>query len=157
RLLVRLGTVALVTGGLILALSAGSSGAFYRYSDIAPTRVFSTAYDTKGGTLALVPRYAADFPLGAGIGSVGPAVSRGGGLARPAAQLNGDSEATYLLVELGVAGFLVLLGFFLRVVIGAWRRVRRLADDEMRLLLGALVAALVALLFSGLAGAATSN
>ncbi len=156
RLLVRFATVALVTGGIVLVLSTGSSGAFYRYSDIAPTRLFSTALDAKGGTLALVPGYAADFPLGAGIGSVGPAVSLGD-QALPSRPLNGDSEATYLLVELGVAGFLVLLGFYFRLLIGAWRRVRRLVDDELRLLLGALVAALVALLVSGLAGAATSN
>jgi glycosyltransferase involved in cell wall biosynthesis len=155
QLLVRFAAVGLVTGGIALVLGAGSSGAFYRYSDIAPTRLFSTAFDTKGGTLALVPRYAAAFPLGAGIGSVGPAVSLGDQPANLA--LNGDSEATYLLVELGVAGFLVLLGFYFRLVIGGWRRVRRLVDDEMRMLLGAVVAALVALLVSGLAGAATSN
>jgi glycosyltransferase involved in cell wall biosynthesis len=156
RVVARLAKVALVTGGIAVVLAAGSSGAFYRYSDIAPTRLFSTAYDAKGGTLALVPVYAADFPLGAGIGSVGPAVSLGGQSA-PSRLLNGDSEATYLLVELGVAGFLVFIGFYLRLVIGAWRRVRRLVDDETRMLLGALVAALVALLASGLAGAATSN
>jgi glycosyltransferase involved in cell wall biosynthesis len=155
-LLVRLAAVGLVTGGIVLALSSGSSGAFYRYSDITPTRLFPTAIDYKGGTLALVPRYAADFPLGAGIGSVGPAVGFVD-QARPSRELNGDSEATYLLVELGVAGFLVLLGFALRLVVGAWRRVRRLADDETRFLLGALVAALIALLVSELSGAATSN
>jgi glycosyltransferase involved in cell wall biosynthesis len=156
HVLVRLAIVGLVTGGIVFALSSGSSGAFYRYSDIAPTRFFSTAYDYKGGTLALVPRYAADFPLGAGIGSVGPAVGFVD-QARPSRELNGDSEATYLLVELGVAGFLVLLGFAVRLLVGAWRRVRQLVDDEMRFLLGALVAALIALLVSGLSGAATSN
>jgi glycosyltransferase involved in cell wall biosynthesis len=156
HLLVRLAAVGLVTGGIVLALSSGSSGAFYRYSDITPTRLFPTAIDYKGGTLALAPRYAVDFPLGAGIGSVGPAVGFVD-QARPSRQLNGDSEATYLLVELGVAGLLVLLGLYVRLLIGAWRRVRRLADDEMRFLLGALVAALIALLVSGLSGAATSN
>jgi glycosyltransferase involved in cell wall biosynthesis len=155
-LLVRLATVALVTGGIVFALSSGSSRAFYRYADITPARVLPTSVDYKGGTLALVPRYAVDFPLGAGIGSVGPAVGLWDEF-RPPRQLNGDSEATFLLVELGVAGLLVLLGFYARLLVGAWGRVRRLADDEMRFLLAAVVAALVALLTSALAGAATSN
>jgi glycosyltransferase involved in cell wall biosynthesis len=156
QLLFGLATVGLVTGAIVFFLANGPGGAFYRYSGIAPTRVVPTAIDSKGGTLALVPQYVADFPLGAGIGSVGPAVSLGG-QAHPGRVLNGDSEATYLLVELGVAGLLVLLAFSLRLIIGSWRRVRRVADDEQRLLLAALVAALVALVTSGLAGAATSN
>src|SRR4051794_9884894 len=156
RLLLGLVAVALVTVPIALALAAGSSGAFTRYSDITPGRVLSTAFQHKGGTLGLVPTYVADFPLGAGIGSVGPAVSLTGG-PRAGQPLNSDSEPTYLLIELGVAGFLVLLGFGIRLLVGAWRRVRRLADYELRLLLGALVAAFAALLFSGLSGAATSN
>jgi glycosyltransferase involved in cell wall biosynthesis len=155
-LVARLAAVALVTVGIVVVLSSGSSGAFYRYSDIAPTRFLSTAYDYKGGTLALIPRYAADFPLGAGIGSVGPAVGIGDE-PRQSRALNGDSEPTYLLVELGLAGALVLLGLWVRLLVGAWRRVRRLADEQMRILLGAIVAALVALLASALSGAATSN
>src|SRR3954469_6769482 len=156
RLLLGLATVAFVTVPIVLALAAGSSGAFTRYSDITPGRVFSTAFQYKGGTLGLVPTYASGFPLGAGIGSVGPAVSLTGG-PRAGQPLNSDSEPTYLLIELGVAGFLVLLGFGIRLLVGAWRRVRRLVDYEQRLLLGALVASLAALLFSGLSGAATAN
>src|SRR3954452_9714632 len=156
RLLLGLATVAFVTVPIVLALAAGSSGALTRYSDITPGRVFSTAFQYKGGTLGLVPTYASDFPLGAGIGSVGPAVSLTGG-PRAGQPLNSDSEPTYLLIELGVAGFLVLLGFGIRLLVGAWRRVRRLADYELRLLLAAMVAALAALLFSGLSGAATAN
>ncbi len=151
-----LGLVGVVTLGVVIALSGGSSGAFNRYSDIGPTRVLSTTYDYKGGTLALVPRYAADFPLGAGIGSLGPAGVLGTG-GRPDRVLNGDSAATFLLVELGVAGLLVLLGLNIRLLAGAWRRVRRLADYEMRLLLGALVAAMVALFASWITGAALST
>src|SRR3954469_22394707 len=156
RLVLGLVAVALVSVPIAFALGAGSSGAFTRYSDITPGRVLSTAFQYKGGTLGLVPTYASDFPLGAGIGSVGPAVSLTGG-PRAGQPLNSDSEPTYLLIELGVAGFLVLLGFGIRLLVGAWRRVRRLADYELRLLLGALVAAFAALLFSGLSGAATSN
>src|SRR3954454_18451001 len=153
RLLLGLATVAFVTVPIVLALAAGSSGAFTRYSDITPGRVFSTAFQYKGGTLGLVPTYASDFPLGAGIGSVGPAVSLTGG-PRAGQPLNSDSEPTYLLIELGVAGFLILLGFGIRLLVAAWRRVRRLVDDELRLLLAALVPALSGLNFSGVSGAA---
>src|SRR3954454_21841348 len=151
RLIWGLVTVALVTAPI--ALAAGSSGAFTRYSDITPGRVLSTAFQYKGGTLGLVPTYASDFPLGAGIGSVGPAVSLTGG-PRAGQPLNSDSEPTYLLIELGVAGFLILLGFGIRLLVAAWRRVRRLVDDELRLLLAALVPALSGLNFSGVSGAA---
>jgi hypothetical protein len=139
-----------------LALAGGSSGAFNRYQDITPTRVFSTTYDYREGTLALVPRYAAEFPLGAGLGSLGPAAGLEGA-GRPNQELNGESEATFLLVELGVPGFLVLLALNVRLLVGAWRRVRRLVADELRILLAAVLAALVAIFATWIVGAPSAT
>ena len=55
-----------------------------------------------------------DFPFGAGLGSVGPAR---GSTAETAGSngANGETEFTFLMVELGIAGLLVLLLLHLRV------------------------------------------
>jgi hypothetical protein len=146
----------IVTAGVGLALSGGSSGAFNRYSDIVPTKVLSTAYDYRSGTLALVPRYAVEFPFGAGIGRLGPAAGFVGD-SEPNQELNGESEFTYLLVELGIAGLLILFAFNVRLILGSWRRIRRVADEEKRVMAAALLAPVVALFIAWIASATTAT
>ncbi len=58
--------------------SNSDAGAFDRYSDIAPNKALSTAYDYRRDTLKLIPEYIRDYPLGAGIGSKGPAGGQAG-------------------------------------------------------------------------------
>jgi len=146
--IVALVTVALVTGS--------SHSAFREYRTITPNRVFATTYEYRRGTLALIPEYVTDFPLGAGIGSAGPAVGYGGGLTRGRG-LNAESEPNYLLLELGIPGLLVLLGFNLKLLALALRRTHRLPDVELRLLLAALLAPLFAIFGGWIIGITTSS
>jgi hypothetical protein len=130
------------------------SGAFSRYDSIAPNRFLKTTFEYRRGTLGKVPDYATRFPLGAGIGTVGPA----GGL-RPGAQsgqLNAESQPTFLLIELGIPGLLVLTGFNLSLFALCLRRIRTLADPELRLLLASVGAPLFALFVSGVVGITTA-
>jgi hypothetical protein len=153
RTLVALGVGCLLVYGTLSILAADTeSGSFDRYSDISnPGQAVKTAYDYRKDTIALIPEYAIDFPLGAGLGSKGPAASLGGQGDRSEG-LNAESQPTFLLIELGVPGLLVLLGFFLRLLSLSFTGIRRLGDRELKLLLTGVAAPLFALLATWIVG-----
>jgi hypothetical protein len=139
-------------------MSDSESGSYDRFQSIdSPGKALSTAYDYRKATLAQIPNYVTEIPFGAGIGSKGPAGSFGGGGGTGGSRLNGESEPTYLLIELGVAGLVVMLGFNLRLLFLSATRIRRLADRETRALLTAMAAPLFALLVTWLGGVATAT
>ncbi len=61
-----------------------------------------------------LPTYMVNYPLGAGLGTVGPASTALGSGGNHT--LDAESEPTYLLIELGIPGLVVLLAFQLRVI-----------------------------------------
>jgi hypothetical protein len=157
RAVMALSLAVLVTYGSVSLLTSNSDdGAFDRYSDIAPNQALSTAYDYRRDTLALIPEYIRDYPLGAGIGSKGPAASREG-KGTGGVGLNAESEPTFLLIEVGLPGLLVLLGLHLKLVGVSFRRVRRLEDPQLRLLVAAVAAPLVALFATWIVGVSTAT
>ncbi len=158
RALVAVGLTAVIAYGTVSVLTSDSeSGAFDRYSSISsPGEAVATSYDYRRDTLARIPEYVVDFPLGAGIGSKGPAASFGGG-ANNQQRLNAESEPTYLLIELGVPGLLVLLAFNVKLFALTVRRVRRLADPELRLLLTAVAAPLFAFFATWVVGVSSAT
>jgi O-antigen ligase/polysaccharide polymerase Wzy-like membrane protein len=101
-----------LVGGLaaiaVSAVSSYRSDAFYRYASIAPDKAASTTYESRAGTWAMTPDYIRQIPLGAGLGSVGPAATKAGG-AKTA--WNAESQFNFLLVETGVPGLVVFLCF----------------------------------------------
>jgi hypothetical protein len=144
----------------VLALSAVSfvgsqsgEGAFDRYSSVAPGKVFGTTVDSRSTTLAYIPDYIRNFPLGAGIGSVGPAANFLG-TARP---YNAESQFTFMIVELGILGLLVFIAFQARLLALVLSRLRRVADHEARLLLVAMVTPPVAFLAKWVIGVTTTS
>jgi hypothetical protein len=139
-----------------VGLSQSGSGIFDRYKSITPNHVVKTAYDYRKDSLKLVPTYAADFPFGAGLGSVGPgrgstAETAGGKGA------NGETEFTFLMVELGIAGLLLLFALQLQVLRLSFTRVHRLPAANARLFLAALAAAVFGLFVAWLAGPTTAT
>jgi hypothetical protein len=144
----------------VLALSAVSfvgsqsgEGAFYRYSSVAPGKVFGTTVDSRRDTLADIPEYIRKYPLGAGIGSVGPAANFMGE-SRP---LNAESQFTFMIVELGILGLLVFIAFQARVLALVLSRLRRVADSEARLLLVAIVTPTVSFVALWVIGVTTTS
>jgi len=131
-----------------------------RYSSIAPSKILGTAATARRGTLALIPTYLADYPVGAGLGSVGPAAGSavGGtvGGTTLGSKLNGESEVTFLLVETGIPGLVVMLVFTL-AIIRAGLALRRVADPRLQRYLMALTAVLVSLLAAWFIGPVTSD
>ena len=80
RALVLIGIAAVIamSVGLVSALSgAGNSAALGRYGSISPSKVFGATLDSRGGSLSMLPAYLEEFPLGAGLGQVGPVAASG--------------------------------------------------------------------------------
>jgi hypothetical protein len=150
-----LATILVALAGYFI-LSTFVSSSANRYSTIAPTKALGTAVAQRQGTIALIPRYIVDYPLGAGLGTVGPATGStfGGSVARRA--LNGESEFTFLLVETGIPGLLVMLTFMV-VIIKAGLGLRRAADPGLQRSLMALIAVVVTLCVAWVFTAVTAD
>jgi hypothetical protein len=126
-----------------------------RYSTIAPTEVVSTTLSYRDSTLALIPTYAVDYPLGAGMGSAGPAANSGLG-GTTTKSLDAESEFTFLEIELGVPGLLLLTGLMLSfIALGI--RLRRVADPFLGRLLCVFPAVLIAFFAVWIVGADTAT
>jgi hypothetical protein len=157
RLVPTLASVAV--GGLVLALvlsalaGAGRSGLFERYATIAPSSLLASTASARGASLPLVGDYIVRFPLGAGLGSTGPAALIAGA---GHTGLNGETELNFLVVELGVAGLVVFLALCARLLARSLTRIRRLEDPEARLLLAGLAAGLFGIATTFVAGPSSS-
>jgi hypothetical protein len=147
-------TVVGLAGYFIVTAFVSSSA--NRYSSIGPSSVLGTALSARQGSLAVIPTYIADYPLGAGLGSVGPAAGSTVGGAALSKALNGETEFTFLLVETGIPGVLVMLAFTI-ATIKAGLTLRRLANTRLQRCLMALTAVLISLLAAWLIGAVTSD
>ena len=158
RTVMAVGLAGLLAYGTVTILEGDSDpGSFDRYGSIAtPADAVATAYDYRSDTIALVPEYVADFPLGAGIGSKGPGASfTGSGTGGKG--LNAESEPTYLVIELGIPGLFVLLGLNLKLFALSIGRIRRVADRDLRVLLTAIAAPLFALFATWLVGVSSAT
>jgi hypothetical protein len=128
-----------------------------RYASIAPSKVISTAVAYRSGTLAYVPRYMLEFPLGAGIGDNGPAAGATVGGSALAYQHNAESEFNFLVLEVGIPGLFLLTALTV-VVIGLGVRLRRVVRDaDTQRLLMALVGASLGIAATWFAGIATAT
>jgi hypothetical protein len=126
-----------------------------RYSSIAPTKVISTTIAYRGSTLALIPTYLAAYPLGAGIGTTGPAggSSVGGSVA---SSLNAESEFNFLIIEVGAPGLLAMCALlFCGIRMGF--RLRSVANKRLQYALAALTAVLLSFVVSWVVGIDTAN
>jgi hypothetical protein len=148
RAIALLGPTAAValTVGVVSLLAAIGNDPEFRYDTIAPANVLATTSDARSGTLAAIPDYATSFPLGKGLGLVGPAAGFGVDFDETTA-LNGESQFTFLLVELGVAGLLIFGALQIKLLALA-TRLRRIEDPELRLLLAGCAAPLFAVAVS---------
>jgi hypothetical protein len=130
---------------IVPLLGSSASGSFDRYRTITPAKLLSTTSDSRGVSIAQIPKLIADHPMGVGIGFAGPAAGFGGAV-KGDRQSNGETGPTYLLSELGVGGLVILLGLNLSLLALALRRVRHIPDPELRGYLAAFGAILAGLL-----------
>jgi hypothetical protein len=149
------GVGALLTWLVVAAIASGTyAGIFDRYETIAPSRVVSTAVTYRQATIATIPKYMFEFPLGAGLGTVGPGASTPGGNSR---DLNGESQFTFLLIETGIAGFIALVGLNIQLLRALAFRVRRIERPDLRLMIAAIGAPLFAKVFAWFGGPSTAS
>jgi hypothetical protein len=108
RALLTLCLVVTLAAAAVVAIGDYNSGAFYRYASIAPGQAASTIYTSRSATWSKTFQYMGQIPFGAGLGSVGPAATKAGGVAT---SYDAESQFTFLLVELGIPGLLLFLAF----------------------------------------------
>jgi hypothetical protein len=157
RLIPTLAGIAAVAVMLGLAASLSSNaagrGAFDRVEEIAPSRLLESASEQRGSSLVLAPTMAAQYPLGAGLGSVGPAASFGRERERG---FNNETEFNFLIIELGVAAACLFLGL-VAMILARTRRLRAITDPELRVLLAALAAPLIGMVVMFFASSTTAG
>jgi hypothetical protein len=117
-----------------------------RYQGLGPTSLFSTANKARGKSLAAIPRNLEHYPLGAGLGVAGPASQAASGGSQLTGNVDAETEFSFLDLETGIPGMLVLTGFVITVVAVGFRRCRHESDQEARILLAAVIAPAVGIL-----------
>lgn len=153
RILALLGIAAglALTVGVLSSLSrSDNNAALDRYDSIAPSNVIGATREARGGSLKVIPKYLGAFPLGAGLGQVGPGSSLASTTPRDE-PLNGETEFTFLIVELGIIGLVVFAALTMRLL-SLVTRLRSLRDPETRLLVAGCGAPLFGLAAGWLAG-----
>jgi len=138
--------LAALVGVFVVQAIVGSNGASdLRYQGLTPSSFAQTADSARGKSIAHIPDNIAAYPFGAGLATAGPASGAAPGASKLAGVVDAESEFSFLTIETGIAGLLVLTGFALRLVL-LGLRCRREPDRETRLLLAAIVAPLAAIL-----------
>jgi hypothetical protein len=152
-----LAAVAIPLGAVFV--SAVGSGVFSRYQSLAPEKAASEATGYKQGVLSQIPHQLAAAPFGFGLGTAG-AVSGFGGKQNELLEghnVTAETQANFLVKELGLLGLLVWYGFLLRLIVLAFRRVREARDPDLQAYLAAMFAPLLAILFMSYDGPVSSS
>jgi hypothetical protein len=140
-------------------VSAVGSGVFSRYASIAPSSAAGTATSYKVSAINQIPHEIVSAPFGFGLATAG-SVSGFGGKVTELLEGHGvtsETQANFLVKELGVLGLLVWFGFLLRLILLAFRRLGDIADPELQVYLVATFAPLVAILFMSYDGAVSAS
>jgi hypothetical protein len=154
RAAVGFGAAAALACATVMLISSQDSDAFYRYQSIAPSKALSTTLESRAGTWDEIPRYIAEIPFGAGIGSAGPAA---GLWDDRKLEWNAESQANFLLVEAGVPGLAVFLAFQATLFWAIVSGLRRESDTRTVVLLAALAAPLFGYAVNWLVGVNTTS
>jgi hypothetical protein len=156
RVVAGLAVGAVLVYGAFDVLGPGTSTA-QRARSIAPTKVLQTFTAERGGSVSKFTDYVSRYPLGLGVGSVGPAALALGNHTDSSQALNSETEWNFLVLEVGIAGIGLFVALNLRLMALALTRIRRIADQTLRLELAALAAPVFGLAVAGFAGPTTAS
>jgi O-antigen ligase len=137
--------------GVVFMFASNSSNndRFIRYETLAPGKIFDTLYDYRYYSFGLFPEYFGDYPLGAGLGSAGPAVALAVGGEPPiVGSLDAENQFNYLVIELGIPGLMLFFTFSVWLVFLTVFRIRKVRPPDVALMVAAVAAPLFALLAS---------
>jgi hypothetical protein len=140
-------------------VSAEGSGVFSRYASISPSNAGSTTVNYREKTILQIPRYIEDAPFGVGLATVGAGAGFGGKneVELEGHGVTGESQYNFVTLELGVLGLILWVALTTKVILLAARRLRRIADIELRVYLVAPFAAFIAFTLAGFGGATTPS
>lgn len=148
---------AIVVYGAFAYLGSGNSVA-QRGRTITPTNLLGTFSHERGSSVGKFGEYASKYPLGLGVGSVGPAaVALSKGPIATTQTLNTETEWNFLVLEVGIAGLAIFVILNLRIMALALTRIRRVPDQAKRLQLAALAAPIFGIAVAGFAGPTTAS
>ncbi|MDQ3630140.1 MAG: hypothetical protein M3417_02445 [Actinomycetota bacterium] len=153
RLVASLAVITVLVYAVFQQLGPGNSTA-ERAVSIAPNKVVTTYQTERGSSAAKVGEYVVRYPLGLGVGSVGPAGAIFG-RSDESEPLDAETLWNFLVLETGLPGLSVFFLMLLTVLSLALRRIRRIADQTLRLNLAAVAAPLFGLLVASFAGPIT--
>jgi hypothetical protein len=147
-------------GVLVLAVPLGAvlvsveaSGTFNRYAEIAPGSAVGSK-DKKTSELSHLPHQLEVAPFGVGLASAGAASGFGGKVAEEfeGHGVGGETQYNFIADEVGLPGLLLWTGLVLNMILLAVRRLRHIADVELRIDLAGVFAIPVVLLLIGISG-----
>jgi hypothetical protein len=139
--------------------SVEGKGNFSRYLSIAPGNAGSTTMSSREKTLLQIPKDVETAPFGVGLATVG-AASGFGQQTRVEIEGKGasaESQYNFVTLELGLPGLLLWIALSVKLLVLGVRRLRRVADVELRIELAAVLATLIAFTLMGLAGPTMSS
>jgi len=144
--------------GSVLTANIGKE-VFSRYTSIAPEKAASTSVSYREKALAQIPADIAHAPFGAGLATVGAAAYFGGQdrAIIEGHSASGESQYNFVTLELGLPGLLLWIALSVKLLVFGARRLRRIADLELRISLVAVFAALFAMAMMGFAGPTMSR
>ena len=144
-------------GVLVVQSIVGSVGSStLRYQGLTASKIVHTTAAARPGTASAIMTTLASYPLGAGLGTAGPASATSGGT-ELSYVANSESEFSFLTIETGVAGMVLLVGFTVVLFALGVRRLRDEPDHEARLLLAAIIAPIGGVLALYYASATTAS
>jgi hypothetical protein len=138
--------VGALVGFFVIQGVVGAVGAdALRYEGLSTSRILATTGQARGRSLEAIPRNVADYPLGAGLATAGPASGVAGG-SELVGEVDAESWFSFMTLETGIAGT-ALMTIFTGLLFGlGLARCRHEPDREARVLLAAIVAPLAAIL-----------
>ena len=154
RAVVGLSLAAALACVTVVVISSRDSATLGRYGSIVPGKAASTTLASRAGTWEQVPVYMGKIPFGAGIGSVGPAA---GFWDNRTLDWNAESQFNFLLVEAGIPGLAVFLGFQAALFWAIVSGLRRERDSRTVVLLAGLAAPLFGYAVNWLVGVNTTS
>ncbi|HEY6887602.1 MAG TPA: hypothetical protein VI300_07480 [Solirubrobacter sp.] len=137
--------VAVFQGVLSSTGSSGGAGDTFRYSGLASSRIVQTTTVARGGSFEAIPENLVKYPFGAGLAVAGPASGAPGGTPL-SGTIDAESWFSFMVVEAGIGGMLVVTGFTVMLLWLGLTRIRFEPDAETRTLLAAIVAPIAAML-----------
>ena len=153
-----LAIIALGVPLIAVLIAVNGSGAFSRYTSIAPEKLAS-AKDKKTTSLTHIPTLLAAEPFGVGLGTVGAAAGFGGKQTNlyEGHGVSAETQYNFVADELGLPGLLVWCAFSIRLLVLGLTGLRRIRDIEIRIYLAAMIASFIAMTIMGFEGPTMSS